>query len=68
MSSIDFQFMGTRSTRLSLDPAEFDGLTTPQITDEIVRTLRAIAPDTSFFDEDVVLAAELLTRDGPSAR
>lgn len=59
-SRIDFEFVGTTSQPLSLDPAEFVNKTIPQITEEVMKTLREIAPGVSFFHDDVVLAAETL--------
>lgn len=59
--SIDFEFVGTTSAPLSLDPTEFEGLSVPQVTDEIKKLLAGIAPGVSFFEDDVVLAAEQLT-------
>lgn len=57
---IDFTFVGQTNRPLSLDPAEFTGMTVPTITAEIKRTLRDIAPDVSFFEDDIVLAADVL--------
>ena len=63
MSRIDFQFVGTTSKPLSLDPTEFKGLPVMRITEEILLTLSEIAPDVTFFHDDVVLAAEQIAND-----
>lgn len=60
MSRIDFEFVGTTSKPISLDPEEFAGKAIPDITEEILLTLSEIAPDVTFFHDDVVLAAETL--------
>ena len=52
-----FEFVGSTSTRLSLDPTEYIDWTVPQIAADILRTLKAISPDVTFFEEDVVMAA-----------
>ncbi len=57
---LDFEFVGTTSKALSLDPTEFAGMRVPQITGEILKTLGEIAPGVNFFTDDVVLAAEQL--------
>jgi hypothetical protein len=56
---IDFEFVGTTSASLSLDPTEFVG-SAKTITAEIKRLLSEIKPDVSFFEDDVELAAEQL--------
>jgi len=55
-----FQFVGTTCTELSLDPAEFVGMTVPAITGEILEVLQSLAPGVSFFTDDVVEAANEL--------
>lgn len=68
VSRIDFEFVGTTSAPLSLEPAEFAGKTVPQVTDEIMKLLREIKPDVSFFEDDLVLAADaLLSANGTGA-
>lgn len=57
---LNFTFVGTTCQDVSLDPGEFAGQSVPQITDEIKRVLAEIRPDVSFFEDDVVLAAEQL--------
>lgn len=52
-----FEFVGSTSTRLSLDPTEYIDMSVPQITTDILRTLKAISPDVDYFEEDVVMAA-----------
>lgn len=61
---IDFEFMGTRSVALRLDPEEFRGMPVPKITGEILSMLRSLEPDVSFFNDDVQLAAEQLSASG----
>lgn len=60
---IPFEFVGTTSKKLTLDPAEFRDQSVPQITLEVQRVLREIAPDVSFFTDDIVLAAEQLANE-----
>lgn len=55
-----FEFVGTTSVACSFDPAEFRGLTVSQITEEVKTVLSSIKPDVSFFEDDVVLAANEL--------
>lgn len=57
---LDFAFVGTSTHSLSLDPDEFARLPTPRVEAEIMRMLRSIAPDVSFFPDDVALAAVAL--------
>lgn len=57
---IEFEFVGQVSTPLSLDPAEFAGRSVPQITADIMATLKSIDPRVSFFEDDAQLAAEQL--------
>ena len=59
------QFVGSAPVfvDLSLDPAEYRGMSIARITREIRNHLRQIAPNASFFDVDVVEAAnELASR------
>lgn len=56
------EFVGTTSVAVSLDPAEFVGMTVPAITDEIKSVLSGIAPNVDFFEDDLVLAADELGR------
>lgn len=60
---LDFEFVGTTSKSLSLDPAEFRNQSINKIADEVHRILREIAPGVSFFHDDVVLAAEQLANE-----
>jgi hypothetical protein len=53
-------FVGTTSKTISLDPAEYRGMSVPAITEEIKNVLRSIAPDVSFYEQDVVEAAILV--------
>jgi len=53
-------FVGSTSKTISLDPAEFRGMTVPAITEAITEVLRGIAPDVSFYEQDVVEAATLV--------
>jgi hypothetical protein len=63
LSDRQYEFVGTTCTALSLDPAEFAGLTISQITGEILDVLAAIAPGVDFFPADIVEAAnDLHTR------
>lgn len=58
---LDFTFVGTTNRALSLDPEEFKGVPIPKVEGEIARMLREIAPDVSFFSDDIALAAVALT-------
>lgn len=62
MARRQFEFVGSTSQRLSLDPTEYLDMSIPQITSDIMRTLRSIAPDVTFFEEDVVTAADEIAR------
>jgi hypothetical protein len=55
---LDFEFVGTTSARLSIDSKEFEGCSIVRITEDIQKVLREMAPDVSFFIDDIVLAAE----------
>lgn len=61
MERIPFEFVGTTSKPLSIDPAEFAGMKVPEITAEMLKMLSEIAPGVSFFLDDVVLAAETVS-------
>lgn len=50
-------FVGTTSKTIDLDPSEFAGMTVPQVTAEIMKTLRDIASDVNFWDADIEAAA-----------
>lgn len=63
MSRLDFTFVGTTNKGLSLDPKEFADMPLPKVTEEIALLLSAIAPDVTFFHDDIVLAAEQLAND-----
>lgn len=52
-----FEFVGTISTPISVDPAEYKGMSVPKITASILKTLREIQPGASFFEQDVEMAA-----------
>lgn len=58
MERLPFEFVGTKTAPLSIDPAEYKGMTTPQVTREIMKLLREIEPGVSFFEDDATLAAE----------
>lgn len=58
---LDFEFVGTVSRPLSLDPDEFKGWPQERIEGEIAKLLKGIAPDVSFFSDDIALAAVALT-------
>lgn len=60
---LDFTFVGTTNRNLSLDPAEFKGRSVDGVEKEIYGLLRSIAPDVSFFHDDIALAAVALTDD-----
>lgn len=55
-----FTFVGTTSKSVSLDPAEFAGQSIPTITAGIMQVMASIAPDVSFFEDDIVEAANEL--------
>ncbi len=67
MSRLDFQFVGTTSKPLSIDPCEWHGMPVAKITEEILLTLSEIAPDVTFFHDDVVLAAEQIANEARPA-
>lgn len=58
MERLPFEFVGTTTAPLSVDPSEFTGMTVPQISQELLKMLREIKPDANFFEDDTLLAAE----------
>lgn len=57
---IPLTFVGTTSKSFSLDPAEYKGMSVPAITEAIKDVLRSIAPEVSFYEQDIVEAAILV--------
>lgn len=55
---LPFEFVGTTSTPLSVDPAEYKGKTLPQVTELLEKQLAELSPGVTFFRDDIVLAAE----------
>ena len=55
-----YQFVGTSTHTLELDPSEYRGMSTPQITREVKKLLAGIAPGVSFFPEDIAQAVHEL--------
>lgn len=64
---IPFEFVGTKTAPLSLDPTEFAGMPVQAVTREILKMLREIEPGVSFFEDDAVLAAEVVVANGKRA-
>lgn len=56
-------FVGTTSKTVDLDPSEYVGMTVPQITADIMKTLRDIAPDVNFWDPEIEMAAIEIRRE-----
>jgi hypothetical protein len=57
MGRLNFEFCGTKSTPMSIDPTEYKGLSVPRITSAILQQLRSISPGVDFFEQDIELAA-----------
>lgn len=60
MARISFEFTGTKSTPLSLDPREYHGLSVPAITAALRGILRSMDADVDFFSPDIEFAAATL--------
>lgn len=58
---LDFEFVGTTNRPLSLDPEEFKGWPVQRVEAAILDMLKSIAPDVSFFPDDIALAAVALS-------
>jgi hypothetical protein len=54
---LNFELVGTVCTPISVDPAEYLGMTVPQATAEILKTAKEINPTANYFLDDAVLAA-----------
>ena len=53
----EFTFVGSTSTPLSFDPAEFRGLSLHEAELEVKRMLLAVTPQVDYWPEDIAYAA-----------
>jgi len=58
---LPFSFTAQLSTPLSLDPREFRGLSEHAIEAEIKKILQGINPNVSYFDDEIGLAAGVIS-------
>lgn len=56
-------FVGTTSTTVDLDANEYVGMTVPQITADILKTLRDIAPEVDYWNPEIEMAAIQIRRE-----
>ncbi len=59
---LEFDFTGFSQHPLSLDPAEFKGVPLPAITNAIMKMMSEIAPNVSFTEDDMELAATVVAQ------
>jgi hypothetical protein len=59
---MDFEFVFNGSTKITVDPNEYKGMTIPKITEELKRLLQSIAPHVSYYEDDLILAADEIAR------
>jgi hypothetical protein len=54
---MEFEFEGSLTVPLDVDPSEYEGLEIPEVTEELLNLLAAMAPGADFFEDDVANAA-----------
>lgn len=61
---MDFEFVGTTTVSVKLDPGEYVGMDYPGVVMDIEMLLMGIAPGVNFFPDDVCFAATHIVSQG----